>query len=375
MDSRQGITRGVTVRRCAFRNASLWRSVGLVVAVFLALGCRVQRPPPGQPQGVVAVTNPRTDSEWDYVSDQPWDRSGRWVYFTRSSLEIGSRVWRLDVRTGREQPIIFDAFGVLVNPARDEMAFVTRRAGIVVSDLQGRGRRELARPAGETIAWDPRGTRLARLERGTPRWRRLIVMIDPHTGEAHPLAETAAFWPSLTWTSNMTRVAYIEWPDRGRGFKGTLTLFTLKPRHTDIVQGIWLSPEGHDGMSWSQERMSLAVAAHRDGSPGTRLHAQRIFLVDVTTRKASPVTVGRFDYQPDWSPDGNRIAFTRHVGGTSQLNTIAPDGSDPSVLVRAFGTLGHPSWSPSGKFIAVCHHEPGTKQGPLRSRVIILSPP
>lgn len=62
--------------------------------------------------------------------------------------------------------------------------------------------------------------------------------------------------------------------------------------------------------------------------------------------------------QPSWSPDGSRIVFSVRIGtfpdyGPSQLYTIAPDGSDLTLLLeRPFNGAMDPMWSPDGSRIA-----------------------
>ncbi len=57
-----------------------------------------------------------------------------------------------------------------------------------------------------------------------------------------------------------------------------------------------------------------------------------------------------------WSPDGARLAFImRQPGEPEALATVATDGSDPRILLRADAVLpffGRPSWSPDGTTIA-----------------------
>src|SRR6185503_17210386 len=53
--------------------------------------------------------------------------------------------------------------------------------------------------------------------------------------------------------------------------------------------------------------------------------------------------------QPDWSPDGDRIAFDAPAAGGTRLFTVRPDGSGArAVPLAASGSSGAPAFSPGG---------------------------
>jgi dipeptidyl aminopeptidase/acylaminoacyl peptidase len=56
--------------------------------------------------------------------------------------------------------------------------------------------------------------------------------------------------------------------------------------------------------------------------------------------------------QPAWSPDGNKIAFTRGVDGSSQIFVASLSGGEPVQLTRMANGASNPVWSPDGKLIA-----------------------
>ncbi len=64
------------------------------------------------------------------------------------------------------------------------------------------------------------------------------------------------------------------------------------------------------------------------------------------------------DYQPDWSPDGRKIAFVsgRH-GGVSQIHVMDADGKNVIRLTDGRWSKGDPDWSPDGGKIVFSVHD------------------
>jgi Tol biopolymer transport system component len=58
----------------------------------------------------------------------------------------------------------------------------------------------------------------------------------------------------------------------------------------------------------------------------------------------------------DWSPDGNRLAFTACNDGQPAVVTMSSDGKDAKVVVNGFG----PRWSPNGKQLLFHHNSDGS---------------
>ncbi len=91
---------------------------------------------------------------------------------------------------------------------------------------------------------------------------------------------------------------------------------------------------------------------------GDRSH---LYLFDVATKKAEPLTSGTFDEEgPAWSPDGKQIAFVSKRG-EGDLDRVESDdiyviearpGAEPRQITNTPVSESRPSWSPDGKWLA-----------------------
>ena len=58
------------------------------------------------------------------------------------------------------------------------------------------------------------------------------------------------------------------------------------------------------------------------------------------------------DSSPDWSPDGNQIAFTSNRDGNTEIYVMNDDGTNPINLTNHPAGDSRPDWSPDGRQIA-----------------------
>ncbi|MBM3299553.1 MAG: PD40 domain-containing protein, partial [Deltaproteobacteria bacterium] len=68
-----------------------------------------------------------------------------------------------------------------------------------------------------------------------------------------------------------------------------------------------------------------------------------------------------YNTDPDWSPRGDRLAFTTRIEGRFQICSIRPDGSDLRVLTTQ-GSNQDPAWSPDGRMIAFSSDRRGRRE-------------
>jgi len=63
-------------------------------------------------------------------------------------------------------------------------------------------------------------------------------------------------------------------------------------------------------------------------------------------------TDGAPEFDPAWSPDGNRIAYRSEADGNSEIYVMNADGTHAENLTKNPGSDYSPSWSPKGDQIA-----------------------
>lgn len=99
---------------------------------------------------------------------------------------------------------------------------------------------------------------------------------------------------------------------------------------------------GPSSVTWSPD--SKQVVYSMKGS---------LWIQDVGSDKAIQLTDGEgYDYQPDWSPDGNNIVFVRYTGVSCELMILFLKTGIVQNLTNNLAVNLEPQWSPDGTKIA-----------------------
>jgi len=281
----------------------------------------------GGPERVVA--------EYQNIGCPSWSPDGQWLVFSRGSGTAGSigtegpnGIWAVSVATGAAHKVTSpsgtDAFGDAVptlSPDGRTLAFARLRSAngriyllSLSTDMQPQGDPQPITPEDQRlrrIAWMPDGAELVY-----------------SAGSSLP-------------TSGLWRVrASGGQPRRVTGIDVGIDPAVSRPRGPGL---------------WSR----LAFARATDDSNVWRLPMQ-------SGKPGAPeevVASSRRDFEPRYSPDGSRIAFTSDRSGYSEVWASNADGSAPVQLsnMRAI-TTGCGRWSPDGRQIALCSNASGTSQ-------------
>jgi TolB protein len=152
------------------------------------------------------------------------------------------------------------------------------------------------------------------------------------------------------WSADGTKIAFDS------DLAGNVHIFSINADGSGLTQ--ITSGSGFEGFpSWSPDATKIAVdGGDEDGLP------QGIFIVDVATGALTPVTAnpyGFFDTEPQYSPDGTQITFTRVKrfnpgrGGQTAVFVVNVDGSHLRQLTPWGMNAAESDWSPDGSKIAL----------------------
>ncbi|MEW6754042.1 MAG: leucine-rich repeat domain-containing protein [Candidatus Latescibacterota bacterium] len=134
--------------------------------------------------------------------------------------------------------------------------------------------------------------------------RRVYVGLNSE-GTVRPLLPEEAYSASPAWSPDGTRLAFTS--NRHDPAQHRYHVYTANPDGTELQR---LTPEAgrYGDLSWSPDGTRLVLSVRRDGGQ-SEVH---LGLVPATGGAVAPLTVSGFqDVGPSWSPQGDRVLFTR----------------------------------------------------------------
>jgi hypothetical protein len=100
----------------------------------------------------------------------------------------------------------------------------------------------------------------------------------------------------------------------------------------------------------------ICFISDRDGNP------EIYTMSEDGTQQTRLTRFSSTESQPDWSPDGLRIAFTSNLSGNDEVYVMAHDGLYPINLTQSPSLDGGSAWSPSGHLIAFHSDRDGNQE-------------
>jgi|GEM_PF-2492179 len=280
--------------------------------------------------------------QWDF--DPFWDPLGKWIYFC-SGLGDSIHIHRTLSAGGRRFQMTREAgtySGLSTSGDGRRIVFSTMELQSRLWRAEARRglpeRVEIGRARTAVPDISPEGTRMVVPYRDRHSWDLCLVQGNTVT----PIALGTEDEIEPRWSPDGQAVAFVE-----RYAAGT----TIKVTHMDGSDPRSLVTEGENfEPRWSPDGRWLAfIKVH---SP----QRKDIWIVDVGTGRAEPVTRAGMNTKPRWSPDGSQILFHSQGDTWSGLYAVVTGGG---VVPRWVAEGKDGSWSADGRGIFYAGGEPG----------------
>ncbi|MBE3589505.1 MAG: S9 family peptidase [Firmicutes bacterium] len=271
---------------------------------------------------------------------------------------------------------------------------------------------------------------LTELDRQADAYRSRIVAVDVESGRSWDLTDGRSRDDSPRWSPDGRRLAFRS--DR----EGRHRLYVLDldsdGRPAAPARPVEGAPEGAGPVAWSPDGRRIAFSAPvlDEGLPpdhpwrgpaeeyaaSARVYAEPFYRLDgegfrgpkrrrvcvleidapagaaprltvidggrlPRPELAGPTGRGFDDADPIWSPDGRRLAFTRHYPprrdtarwGTTEIWTAPADGGEPACAAALDGQCGHPAFTRDGGAILFFGHD-GHAEGSTNEHLYRIIP-
>ncbi|MBS1212535.1 MAG: serine/threonine protein kinase, partial [Proteobacteria bacterium] len=110
-----------------------------------------------------------------------------------------------------------------------------------------------------------------------------------------------------------------------------------------------LTDAGHHP-AWSPDGREIVYATEGFYEPGTRNTVSQLWAVAVSGGARRLISPGDA-VQPQWSPNGQRIAYWLYKGGQRDLATVPAQGGTASEVTNDAAMDWSPAWSPDGRYL------------------------
>jgi TolB protein len=222
----------------------------------------------------------------------------------------------------------------LVEPSSGNVRSIARTSGSELYPVWSSDGRYIAY---EVEIWPPEGT--PRIE---------VRYMDVGKGITRSVPSAQPYNTKPTWSPVSQRIAYLSSDTPGGSTGSNLQIFDLETRaistltnHDEVDQASW--------PKWSPDGRSIVVAIGESAGLQSDLGA-----IDVATGAMTRLTDdGIGNGQPDWSPDGTKLAFSSLLDDRGRILVLDLATGERSTLIddpNIHADLPH--WSPDGSALA-----------------------
>ena len=237
---------------------------------------------------------------------------------------------------------------------QSQIAFNSQRDGnreVYVMDVDGKNQRNLTNNPAEDAwpSWSPNGQKIAFVsdrDWDTGLGWEIYVMDADGRNQRNLTNNPALQEYAPAWSPDGQRIAFYS--DRD----GNPEIYVMDADGKNQLR-LTNNPANDSAPAWSPDGQKIAFDTNRDGN-------REIYIMDADGQNQLNLTTNpAFDAGPSWSPDGQRIAFYRvdtpdgvWDGQLCEIYVIDADGKNQRRLTNNNVEDMNPDWSPDGQRIA-----------------------
>ncbi len=234
-----------------------------------------------------------------------------------------------------------------------KIAFSTTRDGnseiyLINPDGSGLARLTFNAALDGDPAWSPDGTRLAFVS--TRDGNEEIYVMNADGSNQTRLTSNAALDRTPVWSPDGAQIAFAS----NRGQSGNFDIFLMNANGGNQVNISRGASADYQDPDWSPDGTRIACS-HAVVQNGTRGPYGVLTMNADGSNQTRLTLAGNVDITPRWSPDNTRLVFSSNRAGnfgTFEVFVMNADGSLQARLTNNIGENSRPFWSPDGTRIA-----------------------
>lgn len=253
-----------------------------------------------------------------------WSPDGSRVAFLSGSFGEGTVLVISADGSGESHVTDIEAYPPDWSPDGTKLIFEAVEGGIYSVEADGSALTEIA-DEGSGPMWSPDGTRIVFFSDADGNVD--IYVMDADGSDQERLTRDPADDVSPAWSPDGSGIAFVS--ER----HGNTDLYVIDPdgsHERRLTED--LAPD--EAFSWAPDGDRIAYVSYRRGAKPESIGIgdAEVFVVGVRTGETRNVSRNRaWDGDPDWSPDGTRIVFTRRTDH-AEIYVMRADGSGQEML-------------------------------------------
>ena len=173
-----------------------------------------------------------------------------------------------------------------------------------------------------------------------------IYLMDLLKNKSIRLTNNTAEDYSPAYIPALSKIGFVS--DRGNG----INVYTMNLDGSE-QEVLFDKKVSLDYPDWSPDGKLIAASYNEPCKENSASCFFDLYILDPVGFKTTQLSKTKeSEWVPQWSPDGQKIAFASDRNGDSEIYVINKDGSNLVQLTKNTGYDGRPRWSPDGLLIA-----------------------